>query len=63
MTWITTTISDSDKELKSHQAILLESARAFRSRVIRKEILREYLRETLIYITGELRRYLRLWTT
>jgi hypothetical protein len=63
MTWITTAISDSDEESKSHQAILLKLARAFGSGVIGKEILREYLRETLICITGEPRRYLRLWTT
>jgi hypothetical protein len=62
VTWITTAISDSDvlEELGLHLAILLRSALALESRETGKEILRGYLRETLICITRELRRYLRL---
>ena len=48
------------KESKLHLAILLRLALALESRETRKEILREYLRETLIYITREVRRSLRL---
>jgi hypothetical protein len=62
VTWITIAISDSDvlEGLRLHLAILLELALALESGETRKEILRGYLRETLICITGELRRYLRL---
>ena len=65
VTQITTTISDSNvlKGLRLHLAILLGLALALESRETRREILRGYLRETLIYIIGELRRYLRLQTT
>jgi hypothetical protein len=60
--WISTAISDSDvlEESRLHLAILLGLALALESRETGKEILRGYLRETLICITRELRRYLRL---
>jgi hypothetical protein len=62
VTWITTVISNSDvlEELRLHLAILLGLTLALESRETRKEILRGYLRETLICIIRELRRYLRL---
>jgi hypothetical protein len=62
VTWITTVISNSDvlEELRLHLAILLGLALALESRETGKEILRGYLRETLICITRDLRRYLRL---
>jgi hypothetical protein len=65
VTWITIAISDSDvlEGSRLHLAILLGLALALESGETGKEILRGYLRETLICIIGELRRYLRLWTT
>jgi hypothetical protein len=65
VTWITTAISDSDvlEESRLHLAILLRLALALESGETGKEILREYLRETLICIIKEVRRSSRLWIT
>jgi hypothetical protein len=62
VTWITTAISGSDvlEESRLHLAILLGLTLALESGETGKEILRGYLRQTLICITRELRRYLRL---
>src|SRR5437016_8744795 len=51
------------EESKSHLAILSRLALALGSGETGKETLREYLKETLVYIRLEVRRSLRLWTT
>ena len=51
------------KESKLHLAILLRLALALGSGETGRETLREYLKETLVYIRLEVRRSSRLWTT